>query len=224
MPAGWGVAFTAGLLAPLGAVCVLPLYPGYLSFLSGQAGAARGLSARISLGLIAGGGILVSMLAFGLIVVCLLALPISDALSVISPVAYTILLVIGLILISGRNPDIPLPSLHVPRENNPFLSAFLFGLFFGMLILPCNAAPVAILLVLSTSTPGFLSGLVSFMLFGAGMAVPLVAISALSAGQGNQAAAFLVNHRRTINLLTGALMVGVSLYYLFVVFRVQDLV
>ncbi len=224
MPAGWSVAFTAGLLAPLGAVCVLPLYPGYLSFLSGQAGAAGGLYSRISLGLIAGGGILVSMLAFGLIVVSLLALPISGALSVISPVAYTVLLVIGLILISGRSPHIPLPSLQAPTGRNPFFSAFLFGLFFGILILPCNAAPVAILLVLSTSALGFLSGLVSFILFGAGMAVPLVAISALSAGQGNQAAAFLVNHRRAINLLTGALMVGVALYYLFVVFRVQDLI
>ncbi len=219
----WGVAFAAGLLAPLGAACVLPLYPGYLSFLSGQAGSASGLRVRIILGLLAGGGILVSMLAFGLIVVSLFALPISYALSVISPVAYTVLLVIGLVLITGRSPEIPLPALRAPREKNPFLGAFVFGLFFGILILPCNAAPVAIILVLSTSTLGFIQSLTSFIMFGAGMAVPLVALSAVSAWQGNQATAFLVNHRRSVNMLTGALMVGVSLYYLFVVFRVQDL-
>ncbi|NYT06981.1 MAG: hypothetical protein GKC05_01810 [Methanomicrobiales archaeon] len=224
MLSDWGVAFAAGLLAPLGAVCVLPLYPGYLSFLSGQAGAAESLRERIILGLVAGGGILVSMLAFGLIVVSLLALPLSGALGIISPVAYTALLVIGLLLMTGRSPDIPLPSFQAPRERNPFLGAFVFGLFFGILILPCNAAPVAILLVLSTSTLGFLSGLASFILFGAGMAVPLVALSAMSVWQGNKAAAFLVNHRRAINLLTGVLMVMVSLYYLFGVFRIQDLV
>jgi cytochrome c-type biogenesis protein len=219
----WCVAFTAGLLAPLGAVCVLPLYPGYISFLSGQAGAAEGLRARVILGLIAGGGILVSMLAFGLIVVSLLALPISGALGIISPAAYIVLLVIGLLLISGRSPEIPLPSLRIPAEKGPFLAAFLFGLFFGILILPCNAAPVAILLVLSTSALGFLSSLASFILFGAGMAVPLVAISAVSAWRGNQITDVLVNHRRTINLLTGTLMVAVSVYYLFGVFRVQDM-
>lgn len=219
----WGVAFAAGLLAPLGAACVLPLYPGYLSFLSGQAGAAEGLRARIILGLIAGGGILVSMLAFGLIVVSLFALPLSRALGIISPLAYTLLLIIGLILIAGRNPDIPLPSPQIPAEKSPFLGAFVFGLFFGILILPCNAAPVAIMLALSTSAVGLLSSMASFILFGAGMAMPLVIISALSTWRGNQAAACLVKHRRTVNLLTGSLMVGVSVYYLFGVFRLQDM-
>jgi cytochrome c-type biogenesis protein len=223
MLSDWGIAFAAGLLAPLGAVCVLPLYPGYLSFLSGQAGAAEGLRARIILGLIAGAGILVSMLAFGLIVVTLLALPLSGALGIISPAAYTLLLVIGLLLMTGWSPEIPLPSPKIPAEKSPFLGAFVFGLFFGILILPCNAAPVAILLALSTSALGFLSSLTSFILFGAGMAVPLVALSALSTLRGNQASAYLVKHRRTVNLLTGALMVAVSVYYLFGVFRVQDM-
>jgi cytochrome c-type biogenesis protein len=223
MLSDWGIAFAAGLLAPLGAVCVLPLYPGYLSFLSGQAGAAEGLRARIILGLIAGAGILVSMLAFGLIVVTLLALPLSGALGIISPAAYTLLLVIGLLLMTGWSPEIPLPSPKIPAEKSPFLGAFVFGLFFGILILPCNAAPVAILLALSTSALGFLSSLTSFILFGAGMAVPLVALSALSTLRGNQASAYLVKHRRTVNLLTGALMVAVSVYYLFGVFRVQEM-
>jgi cytochrome c-type biogenesis protein len=117
-----------------------------------------------------------------------------------------------------------MPSLQIPAEKSPFLGAFVFGLFFGVLILPCNAAPVAILLALSTSALGFLSSLTSFILFGAGMAVPLVALSALSTLKGNQASAYLVKHRRIINMLTGALMIAVSVYYLFGIFRVQDMV
>ena len=30
------ISFLAGLFAPIGAVCVLPLYPGFLSYLAGQ--------------------------------------------------------------------------------------------------------------------------------------------------------------------------------------------
>ena len=52
------VAFIAGLLSPLGAACILPLYPGYLSFLAGQAGEVRTTHARILLGITAGSGIL----------------------------------------------------------------------------------------------------------------------------------------------------------------------
>ena len=33
-----GISFLAGLFAPLGAVCVLPLYPGFLAWLANQAG------------------------------------------------------------------------------------------------------------------------------------------------------------------------------------------
>jgi len=208
------VAFIAGLLAPLGAACVLPLYPGYLSFLAGQAGVVRSPPARILLGVIAGAGILVAMAAFGVVVVLLLSLPLSRAVGIIAPAAYILLGIIGILLASGWSPGYPSSSPQIPATGRPFAGAFLFGLFFGVLILPCNLAPVAVLLALSTSAADLAANLLNFILFGAGMAVPLVAISALSAFQGNAVATLLAKHTRLIHRITGVLMIGVAVFYL----------
>ncbi len=218
----WGVAFLAGLLTPLGAVCVLPLYPGYISFLAGPGDSVRGMPGRFLLGLVTATGILASMFLFGLVVVFLFSYPLSGALSIISPLAYLILGIIGVLLILDIFPDLPVPSPHIPGGRMPFLGAFLFGLFFGILILPCNAAPIVVLLAISTSTSDTLAAMLNFVFFGVGMALPLIALSVLSAYQGKKGTAFLVRHRRAINLATGMLMLAVALYYLFFVLRIQD--
>jgi cytochrome c-type biogenesis protein len=64
--------------------------------------------------------------------------------------------------------------------------------------------------------------MLNFVFFGVGMALPLIAISVLSAYQGKSGTAFLVRHRRAINVATGMLMLAVALYYLFSVLRIQD--
>jgi cytochrome c-type biogenesis protein len=210
----WGVAFVAGLLTPLGAVCVLPLYPGYISFLAGPGDSVRGMAGRLLLGLVTAAGILASMFLFGLVVVFLFSYPLSGALSVISPVAYAILGVIGVLLVFDLLPDLkPVPAPRLATGKMPFIGAFLFGLFFGILILPCNAAPIVVLLAISASASDMFSNLLNFVFFGMGMALPLIALSLLSAYQGKKGTAFLVRHRRGINLATGTLMLAVALYY-----------
>jgi cytochrome c-type biogenesis protein len=210
----WGVAFIAGLLTPLGAVCVLPLYPGYISFLAGPGESVRGVLGRLLLGFSTAAGILASMFLFGLVVVILLAYPLAWALRIISPIAYFFLGIIGIFLILGLFPEFTFKTAHLPSGRVPFVGAFIFGLFFGILMLPCNAAPIAILLALSTSTSDFFNNMLNFIFFGAGMAMPLIAISALSMYRGNVGTAFLVRHKRAINLVTGTLMLMVAISYL----------
>jgi cytochrome c-type biogenesis protein len=218
----WVVSFVAGLLTPLGAVCVLPLYPGYISFLAGPGDAVRGVEGRLLLGMVTAAGILAAMFLFGLVVVFLFSYPLSGALSIISPLAYLILGIMGALLILDVFPDLPVPAPRMPGARMPFMGAFLFGLFFGILILPCNAAPIVVLLAISTSTTDTLANMLNFVFFGVGMALPLIAISVLSAYQGKSGTAFLVRHRRAINVATGMLMLAVALYYLFSVLRIQD--
>lgn len=216
------VAFIAGLLSPLGAACILPLYPGYLSFLAAQAGEVRTTHARILLGITAGAGILAAMLGFGLVVGVILTLPIGGVLAVVSPVAYAILGGIGILLIIGAGPGLPFRAPDMLKGRSPFWGAFVFGLFFGVLILPCNAGPVTVLLALSTSAADFASNLENFVVYGAGMAIPLIALSALSSYEGTRITQTLAAQKRLINFATGILMIGVSAYYLLVVFKIQE--
>lgn len=215
------VAFIAGLLSPLGAACILPLYPGYLSFLAAQAGEVRTPHARILLGITAGSGILAAMFGFGLIVGVIFTMPVGGVLAVVSPVAYGILGGIGILLILGAGPGLPVRVPDVLRGRSPFGGAFIFGVFFGVLILPCNAGPVTVLLALSTSAADFASNMGNFLVYGAGMAIPLIALSALSSYEGTRITQTLAAQKRLINFATGVLMISVAAYYLLVVFEIQ---
>jgi cytochrome c-type biogenesis protein len=216
------VAFVAGLLSPLGAACVLPLYPGYLSFMASQAGKVRKPQARILLGIVAGAGILAAMFVFGLFVGVIFTLPIGGVLAILSPIAYAILGIIGMLLILGAGSGLSVRTPDVFKGRSPFGGAFVFGLFFGVLILPCNAGPVTVLLALSTSAADFASNMGNFLMYGAGMAIPLIILSALSSSESTRITQALAAHKRGINAATGVLMVGVAAYYLLVVFRVQE--
>ena len=59
------ISFLAGLFAPLGAVCVLPLYPGFLAYLASQEEAEERV---VNFGWVITAGVNVSMYAIGIII------------------------------------------------------------------------------------------------------------------------------------------------------------
>jgi cytochrome c-type biogenesis protein len=69
-PETWAISFLAGLYTPLGAMCVLPLYPGYLAFLAGRTKTGGGRT--LTLGLAVTAGVLLAMFSFGLLFVAIL--------------------------------------------------------------------------------------------------------------------------------------------------------
>ena len=92
------LSFLAGLFAPIAAVCVLPLYPGFLSYLASQ---VKGDVKRnmIWLGLVVTLGIVVSMALFGFIFTKLLQTSLTNAIGIISPIAFGILVIVSLRLL-----------------------------------------------------------------------------------------------------------------------------
>lgn len=63
-----GAAFVLGLLTPLGAVCVLPLYPGFLVYLTSQlSGKEPGRGTIVFFGIIITGGVILFMVILGLV-------------------------------------------------------------------------------------------------------------------------------------------------------------
>ena len=218
------VAFIAGLLAPLGAVCVLPLYPGYLVYLANRTDGfpGRELLARFSLVILA--GILLSFFTVGLIITGLLEMSLSAAIGSLSLAAFVILAIISVVLILGVDISRYLPAIQRPRFTNPYRDAFIFGLFFGLVIIPCNPAPLILLFALSTGVTGYLANGILLAAFCAGLAVPLLVVSLLPSPVQQRLMTAVTSHRRAVNAVCGVIMLVLSMYYLLFVFRVHEIV
>jgi cytochrome c-type biogenesis protein len=214
------ISFLAGLFAPLGAVCVLPLYPGFLAYLSSKLSGKESKNTIMMFGVIVTLGVITSMLIFGLIFTKLLQVSLTRAIGIISPIAFGILTLVSLLLIFNIDFGRFFPKTHAPVLKNPYLSSFIFGLFFGAIVLPCNPASLIVLFAVSTSTISFVTNFLNFVLFGIGMALPLLIFAIISATKSQQVIGFLTSHKRIINLVAGIIMFIISLYYLIFVFKV----
>ena len=229
-----GVAFTLGLFTPLGAVCVLPIYPGFLVYLSSQISAREpGRTTIFLFGLVISSGVILFMLLLGLVFTTILEISLTSVVQIVSPIAFGILLAISLVLIvtgilslvSNIKVDIWrfLPKGRAPLARNPWLSAFLYGFFFGAIVVPCNPGFIAILFARAVSTIDFLQNVSRFLLFGIGVAFPLLVLAAVSSAATDTVINFLTKHGNWVNLVAGLIMLGISLYYLIFVFRVFDM-
>lgn len=216
-----GLSFIAGLFAPIAAVCVLPLYPGFLAYLANQlSGKESKKSTFIILGLTVTLGVITSMLIFGLIFTSILKTSLTKAIGIISPIAFSILGGVSILMIFNFNIGKFFPQIHAPIKKNPFVSSFIFGFFFGAIVLPCNPASLIVLFALSTTTLSFTLNLFNFIVFGIGMAAPLLIFAIISSTKSKEVIDFLTRNKRKINLIAGIIMLIIALYYLIFVFRI----
>ena len=127
---------------------------------------------------------------------------------------FLILFILSLFLIFNIDYEQLVTTIRVPRVGRPLPAAFLLGLVFGVIILPCNAAAIAVLLALGSTTSGFAEGLGSFLCFGFGITFPLIIIANLSEVRKRQFNAFLYRNQKRIRQISGLVMLGISLWYL----------
>jgi cytochrome c-type biogenesis protein len=211
------VTYLNGLATPLTAVCVIPLYPGFLAFLSNQDEDAPSVAV---LGVLVALGVVAFMGAVGVVFSTVLETSLTGVVSVVSPVAFALLAVLGVALVAGVHPWERLPTAEPPQTRYPSLSAFAYGTFFGAIVLPCNPGFVAVFFARSFLFTDPVSSLANFGVFGAGMATPLLAFALASEPARDRVLGALTGHRRLVNVVTGLVLVAISLYYLLVVFAV----
>ena len=214
---GFDAIFTSislGLLATT-SPCVLPLYPGYLAYLSGgQAALDNRQYGRYFLGFFVLAGVLAMMLGLGLII-ALLSLSIGRALSILIPLADLLIISLGVMLLLNYNPFKQLPQMQVPGLSNPYLNAFTYGLLYGPIALPCSGPLVVGIFAYSLSAGQALSQLSIFLWFGVGFGLPLLALSFLSGASQRWITRQFAVHARIVNLIGGLLLVGIGLYDLW---------
>lgn len=210
-------SFTLGLATPLSAVCVIPLYPGFLAFLSNQdddGPSVALLSVLVALGVVA------FMAAVGVVFTTVLESSLTGVVETVSPVAFGVLAVLGVVLLADLHPQSRLPTVEPPQTRYPALSAFAYGAFFGAIVLPCNPGFISIFFARALLFADPLSSLANFGAFGVGMGTPLLAFGFVSEPWHDRVLGFLTGHQRGVNAVTGLLLLGISVYYLLFVFEV----
>ncbi len=219
-----GTAFVLGLLTPLGAVCVLPLYPVFLVYLSSQLSEkeANRKGIIILFGLVITAGVILFMLLLGLVFTTILEVSLTNIIGIISPIAFGILLIISLLLIFNVDVGRFLPRGQTPITKNPWTSAFAYGFFFGAIVVPCNPLFIAALFTRTISAVGFVENILRFLFFGIGIGFPLLVIAGISSTATDAIIGFLTRYKRIINLIAGLIMLVISVYYLVFVFRVFE--
>ena len=203
------MAFTLGL-GSAASPCLLPLYPSFLAYLSANTAALSGRRGTGLLGLIILGGVVTTMLAVAAVLV-IVAVPIGAVLGYLVPAVDLLLIGLGLLLLSGRNPFERLPGTTVPIVANPFGQAYLYGLMLGPLALPCAGAFALSLIAYSVGLAETLPRIVTFVAYGLGFGLPLVLLSLLAGARREQIVRLVTRNHRVIEIVGGVLLVGVGI-------------
>ena len=204
-------SFVLGVLS-MASPCVLPLYPGFLVYLGAraEAGSASALR-RVALGGFVLLGVMSAMLALGLVIASL-AIPIGTALAFVVPIADGVVLALGVALILDRNPFRRLPQVRGPALRHPFANAYLYGVLYGPLTLPCSGPLVVAIFAASATLGEATDKLWVFLWFGLGFGLPLFLLAMLSTPLQRRVSTQLAIRGRLISRLGGVLLVGVALY------------
>jgi len=202
------LSFSLGL-ASAASPCLLPLYPGFLAYLAGNAGNLRGRRATGLLGLFVLAGVLTAMILVG-VILSVLAVPLGNVLGYVIPLVIATLAGLGILLLAGINPFARLATVRIPIVTNPFAQAFVYGLLLGPLALPCAGAFLVAIFATSLGVADAATRLVGFAAYGLGFGLPLVALSLLAGARAAEAARFIARNHRGIEIASGIVLLAAA--------------
>jgi cytochrome c-type biogenesis protein len=205
-------SLSIGLLASA-SPCVLPLYPGFLAYISAGQAEHQGRMNRYFTGFFVLLGVLSMMLILGGLIAWM-SVSIGSALAWFIPFATLGIILLGVMLIFNLNPFKGLPQINSPLFKNPLLNAYLYGMLYGPLTLPCSGPLVVGIFAYSFTAPEAVDKLVVFLSFGLGFGLPLLVISLLTGAAQRELTRFFARHSRVVNLVGGLLLVSVGIFNL----------
>lgn len=205
-------AFILGNTAILTNVCVLPLYPGLVAYLAGNAQNERARRATKWLGILVLAGVMTLMIIVGGILY-FLQQSFGAILPLLLPIIYGVVILMGALMLTGRNPFSRLATVQVPILQNPYIGAYVYGLMLGPMTLPC-AGPIVVsaFLLGAGSFAGLADGLAYFIAFGIGFGWPLVVIPLLAAPFQRQLTGWTTRNYKLLTQASGVLLVAIGLF------------
>jgi cytochrome c-type biogenesis protein len=205
--------------------CILPLYPAFLAYLTGAttvAAAAPGGAAAalpgprltpIAAAALVWAGVVIGMVVIGLVLAAL-AVSLGSVIGYLLPLADGLLILLGVLLLLGRNPFARLPQLS-PRglgSAGPAAGALLYGLLFAPIALPCSGPFLISIFVYSFSVGDVAEQLLFFLFFGIGFGLPLFVLGAFGQVRGAQLARAMVRWERPLQVILGVALIGIGLW------------
>ena len=215
-------AFAAGFLSFV-SPCVLPLIPGYISFISGltleeMQGAAAVRSSQ--------GQVLLASVAFvlGFTIIFVAAGASASAVGkfmaaqsgILEKIAGTILIILGLHMagvfkIRFLEND---KRIHTQRKPAGPIGAFVVGLAFAFAWTPCIGPILGGILMMAATRESVGEGMQMLAVYSLGLGVPFL-LTSVAIDRFFSAAARIRKHYRAIELISGGLMIAVGLLIFF---------
>lgn len=221
---GMLAAAVAGLVS-FASPCVIPLVPGYMSYLTGIVGGELDFrDGEVAVGKRRKWAVVVAagLFILGFTVVFLLAtVTVFGAISLIALNADTLMRIGGVVTIAmglvfmGAVPALQRDTRMQPKQWATWLGAPLLGGVFALGWTPCLGPTLAAVISVSVGTEGFTAvrGILLVVAYCLGLGVPFLLV-ALGSAQAVEAVGFLRRHSRTIQIIGGAAMVLVGILLL----------
>ncbi len=208
------LAFAAGLVATVNP-CGFAMLPAYLSYFmgieEGHQGRTAALRGAIMVGAIVSAGFLVVFGLAGILITAGFRVVI-DLIPWVAIVVGVAVIGLGIALVRGYELKVGLPSAGKAASGRGYRSVFLFGISYAVASLSCTL-PVFLTVVATQVTRGsFVSGIATFVAYGAGMAVVLMAVTVAIAVGKQSLIAWLRGSARYIARVSGVVLIAAGLY------------
>ena len=204
--------FILGNGAILTNVCLLPLYPGLIAFLAGNANNERAQQATRWLGFLVLAGVLTMMT---LVAFLLFALQQSfgTVLPWLLPVIYIVVMALGILMLTGYNPFNRLTTIQAPVLKNPYATAYVYGLLLGPMTLPCTGPIILSAFALGAGNATALAeGIAYFLAFGLGFGWPLLVLPFFAMPLQRRATGWLTQNYKLLTRISGVLLLGIGIF------------
>ena len=208
-------AFGLGNTAIINNVCLLPLYPGLLAFLAGNAETqAGGKPQKTRMGLLGGivlAGVLTMMLVVALLLYAFNTVT-EDVLPILLPIIYSTVIVLGVAMLFGNNPFARFQTVQMPILKNSYAAAYVYGLLLGPMTLPCVGPLVISAFALGADDAKELAdGLLYFLAFGLGFGWPLVALPMIAVQRQRRFIQWMTKNHVMLTRVSGVLLIAIGL-------------
>jgi cytochrome c-type biogenesis protein len=115
-------------------------------------------------------------------------------------------------MLLGKNIFARLQTINAPVLNNPFATAYIYGLLFGPMTLPCTGPIILSAFTLGTGTADVIDGLTYFFFFGLGFGWPLVLLPLIALPVQRRLVSWLSSYHDIFNHASGILLIAVGIF------------